>query len=132
MRFQITTDYAIRMVVYMAQKGTQISTAKEASTQLGITYGYFIKIAAKIRAAGFIESVQGSKGGYRLLKPAKDITLYDIIEIMEGSICLTHCLGEDGFCNQNATQSCQVHSFFKSLQDKAIETLRSVSVYDLV
>jgi len=48
-RFQITTDYAIRIILYMAQQGVQVTTAKEVATRLGMTYNYFNKIAAKIK-----------------------------------------------------------------------------------
>lgn len=131
MKIQVTTDYAIRMVIYMAQRGSQLSAAKEASVQLGITYGYFNKIAAKLRRAGLIDSVQGPRGGYILLKPAEDITLYDVIEIMEGSIRLNNCLEDDGFCSRNAVQACQVHKILGSLQNEIIEKLKGVRICDL-
>lgn len=131
MRFQITTDYAIRIIIYMAQHGTQRTTAKQAAKQLGITYSYFNKVATKLRMTGFIESIQGPKGGYSLVKKAEDITLYDIVESMEGSIRINRCLDEDNFCSRNATNVCPIHKVFESLQSQIIRELRSVRIYDL-
>lgn len=71
---------------YLSENNTQVLTASEMANQLGITYNYFIKVIARIRDAGLIESIQGPVGGYRLAKPAADISLYDIIRIMEGDI----------------------------------------------
>ncbi|SET78534.1 RrF2 family transcriptional regulator [Lacrimispora sphenoides] len=132
MRLKITTDYAIRIILYMAQQGVQVTTAKEVAAQLGMTYNYFNKIASKIKRLGFIESVQGPKGGYRLAKDAADITLYDIVEAMEGSICINQCLEEDGYCSRNATPSCLVHRIFKSIQTKTIEMLSGTRICDLI
>ena len=132
MRFQITTDYAIRIILYMAQRDMQVTTAKEAAMQLGMTYNYFNKVAAKIRVEGFIESVQGPKGGYRLAKDAADITLYDIVEAMEGSICINRCLEEDEFCSRNCFQVCLVHGIFESIQTKIIKTLSGTRICDLI
>ncbi len=132
MRFQITTDYAIRIILYMAQQGVQVTTAKEVAAQLGMTYSYFNKIASKIKRLGFIESVQGPKGGYRLAKDAAEITLYDIVEAMEGSICINRCLEEDGYCSRNAIPSCLVHRIFESIQYKTIEMLSGTRICDLI
>lgn len=130
-RFQITTDYAIRIVLHMAQRGNEILGAAEAAEELGITYGYFNKVAGKIKRAGFLESIQGPGGGYRLAKKAADITLYDIVALMEGEISINRCLEKDGFCSRGAAPICPVHSVFESIQGQMIDTLRRTRVSDL-
>ncbi len=133
MQLQITTDYAIRIVSYLAKHQDQLLTAREMSEQLGITYAYFIKVVSRIRQAGFIKSVQGSAGGYCLAKDAADITLYDIIEAMEGQIYINRCLDNDRCCSRFATnkQVCQVHNFLESLQDNLITALKSKRICDI-
>jgi len=131
MRLQITTDYAIRMMLFMAQQDGKVSTAEAAAKELGITYSYFNKVAWKIRIAGFLESVQGPGGGYRIADKAADITLYDIVTIMEGDIRINRCLDEDGFCSKNTTQTCPVHNVLEELQNQIIDTLRGVRISDL-
>ena len=125
MKLQITTDYAIRTIGYLAQHNYQLLTAKKMADELGITYYYFNKIAARLKRAGFIESIQGPVGGYRLAKNAADITLYDIVEAMEGNIYINRCLEEDGFCSRNAVHSCPVHKILESVQNEIIASLRS-------
>lgn len=134
MRFQITTDYAIRMIIYLAQHHNQVVTAKEMAEQLGITNGYVNKLAGKIKQAGYIDSIQGPVGGYRLAKSASDITLYDIIEAMEGKICINRCLEEDGFCSRHPghAQVCPVHAILAALQSEMITTLRSKRIDEIL
>lgn len=131
MRLQITTDYAIRVMLFMAHQDGEVSTAEAAAKKLGITYSYFNKVVWKIRMAGFLESVQGPSGGYRIAKNAADITLYDIITVMEGDIRINRCLDDDGFCSRNATQTCPVHKTLEAIQNQMISTLRSVRISDL-
>lgn len=131
MRLQITTDYAIRMMLFMARQGRKLSTAEATAKELGITYSYFNKVAWKIRKAGFLESVQGPDGGYRIAENAADITLYDIVKVMEGDISINRCLDDDGFCSRNATLVCPVHKTFEAIQNQIIDSLKSVKINDL-
>lgn len=131
MKLQITTDYAIRVMLFMAQQSGKVSTGEEAAKELGITHSYFNKVAHKIKTAGFLESVQGPNGGYCIAKGAENITLYDIIQVMEGDICINRCLADDGFCSQNATLTCPVHRTFESIQNQIINMLNSVKICDL-
>lgn len=133
MRIQITTDYAIRIIMYLAQNTTELVMAKDAAQQLGITYNYFNKVAAKIRQAGFIETVQGPKGGYRLVKDPKDVTLYDVFLVMEGDIIINRCLESDGYCTRmgNHADKCQVHHVFEKLQNKVVHELQAITFADL-
>ena len=131
MRLQITTDYAIRVMLFMAQHNGEVSAGEAAAKELGMTYSYFNKVARKIRMAGFLESVKGPGGGYRIAKNPANITLYDIVTVMEGNISINRCLDEDGFCSRNATQTCPVHKTLEVLQYQIIDTLRSTRISDL-
>lgn len=133
MKFQITTDYAIRIIGHLIQNNDQVLTAKDMADKLGITYSYFIKVAARIKRAGYIESIQGPIGGYRIAPKAMDATLYDVIETMEGNIRINRCLGEDGFCSRYHKNSdiCPIHKVFETLQDSLIEDLKSRRIAQL-
>lgn len=131
MQLQITTDYAIRIIGYLAQHRNQLMNANEMAEQLGITYQYFFKVAMRLKEAGLIESEQGRHGGYRLAKEAGDITLYDIVETMEGIICINRCLESDGYCSRLATPTCSVHKILASLQSDIITILKNKKMSDL-
>lgn len=135
MKFNITTDYSIRIILYLVQCSPRVSSAQEAAKQLGLTYDYFNKVAASLRTAGFIESVKGPGGGYRLArnKSPKDISLYDIISAAQGNIRINRCLEEDGYCSRfgAARSKCPVHRVFETLQNDMIGSLMSYSIQDL-
>ena len=131
MQFQITTDYAIRIMGYLYQNNNQLSTAADMSAQLGITYQYFMKVINRLKHAGLVSSVQGCNGGYQVSDLSGDVTLYDIISIMEGEIIINKCLEQEGFCSRKATATCPVHKFFYSVQEEIIDLFKQKRISEI-
>lgn len=135
MKFQVTTDYAIRIVLYLYKHHERVCGSKEMAEQLRLTYSYIIKVTAKLRAVGFIESIQGPFGGYRLAMSHSDITLYDIITAIEGEIRINCCLEDDCHCSRftiDEQSQCPVHQVFETLQNQMIDFLKSQRISMLV
>lgn len=132
MQLQLATDYAIRILAFMYQHENKLTTAVSMSEQLGITYLYFMKIVTKLKAAGMVTSVQGCNGGYQLTDSKKKISLYDVIDVMEGGISINRCLQDDMYCSRNAAPECAVHQYFKSLQEILVENLKAKYVSEFV
>ncbi len=132
MQLHITTDYAIRIISYLYLNKGQLSTAKSMAEQLGITYKYFMKVINQLREAGVVQSIQGCNGGYLLTPTGEEMTLYDIICIMQGEIVLNRCLECDEFCSRNATCDCPYRKAFAGIQEDIIQTFRSKKAVDYV
>lgn len=130
MQLQTTTDYGIRVMCCLYDQGTLI-TAADLSEQLCISYPYLIKVLGNLRESGLIEVVRGRLGGYRIAENARNISLYDIIKIMQGEICLNSCLSEGGICTRNATATCPVHEILESAQKQLISSLSGVNLADI-
>ena len=81
MQLNVTTDYAIRIVLYLAIK-KEITTSKEIGAAMGIPKNYVLKITHKLVEAGIIERLVGAQGGFSLAQKIDDITLLDILNIM--------------------------------------------------
>ena len=82
MQLNITTDYAIRIVYYLALKEETI-TASELASVLKIPVNYISKITKKLKAAEIVQACEGIKGGYALMKKPEMISLFDIVSSME-------------------------------------------------
>ncbi len=130
MKIHMTTDYGIRVMCCLYSKNKLI-TANEISEQLSISYGYLNKVLGCLREAGMIEVVHGRFGGYQIAERSREVTLYDIIQIMEGDIQLNSCLGADGFCNNGSIETCLVHGVLRSAQKELIDNLRSVRLSEI-
>ena len=100
MQLASTTDYAIRIVCYLAAQRQMISTS-ELSQELSVPSSYIPKITKKLKQAGIIKACEGTNGGYMLAKQPENISLMKIISCVEETMAINRCLEEDRFCSRN-------------------------------
>ena len=131
MQLNITTDYAIRIVYYLALKEETI-TASELASVLKIPVNYISKITKKLKAAEIVQACEGIKGGYALMKKPEMISLFDIVSSMEVTMKINRCLEPEGFCSRNATDYCNVHKALLNVQKTYEDALKSVTIADLI
>lgn len=131
MQLNITTDYAIRIVLYLAIRGELVNSESIASA-MGIPPSYVLKVMKKLVLAGIVGRVIGAQGGFLLAKRTEKISLYEIINLMEPTTKFNRCLEEDKYCSRFATENCPVRFFYSGLQ-KLLETkLQEMTVADLL
>ncbi len=93
------TDYAIRIVAYLADKGERCD-AKTISENQGVPLRFCLKILNKLVSYDIVKSFKGSKGGYVLARKAEEITLLEVVEKINGGCEFIHCqCGENGCTN---------------------------------
>ena len=131
MQINITTDYAIRIVLYLAGR-KNLTTSVDIASAMRIPSGYVLKITKKLVNAGILLRVVGSRGGFLLAVMAEQIALYDIIELMESTPKLNRCLEDDEYCSRFATVNCPVRKFYCNLQEQTEKSLKEISIADLV
>lgn len=134
MQFALKTDYAIRLLIYLAAEGNtdRLISASEISGQLKISEPYLRKVIKELKYAGTIVSYEGSKGGYRLAKKPKDISFWDVILTMENTSKLSRCLEEDAFCNGYAQDICSVRKFYWKVQQEIEESMSHMTIEDML
>lgn len=111
MQLNKTTDYAVRIVVYLSQQ-TGIATSEEISEATQVSKNYIMRILRKLSKAGLLKMVRGTKGGFQVAKPADEISLYDVIVTMEPTTQINPCLEDEEECSLYATGSCPVRKFY--------------------
>ena len=110
MHITLESDYAVRIVYCLAQNGGRMEAAAIAE-QTGVTLRFSLKILRKLVAGELVKSYKGAGGGYELAKDPKEISLYEVIEQVEGPYAISRCLNEDDYtCNRNR-QACMVCKF---------------------
>ena len=100
MQLASTTDYAIRIVCYLAAQRQMISTS-ELSQELSVPASYIPKITKKLKQAGIIKACEGIKGGYQIAKQPESISLRDVISCTESTMAISRCLEKEGGCSKN-------------------------------
>lgn len=87
MQLTSTTDYAIRIVYYLATQKQKISTS-ELSRELGIPVNYIPKIAKQLKHAEIITTCEGINGGYKIAKQPENLSLRDVISCTESTMAI--------------------------------------------
>ena len=127
MQLNVSTDYAIRSLLYLATCGRQASSS-EISREMSIPSNYLYAVMGKLKKAGLASASRGVNGGWSLSKEPEEITLLDIIEVMEGSVKINRCLYEDSYCPRDATETCQIHAYYHDLQTQLEKCLGAVTI----
>jgi Rrf2 family nitric oxide-sensitive transcriptional repressor len=90
-RLTVYTDYALRLLMYLALKDDAVATISEVASSYGISRNHLMKVAYELGAAGFIETIRGRGGGLRLAKPAESVRLGDVVRCTEPDMALVTC-----------------------------------------
>lgn len=82
MKNNATTDYAMRMVLYIAVKGG-LRPSKEISREMGIPQNLLVQLGTQLKEASILQAKLGKHGGYMLAKSASEVSIYDVICAVE-------------------------------------------------
>lgn len=126
------TDYAIRIVDCLARTGGRAG-ASAISSQTHVTLRFSLKILRKLVSSGIARSYKGAQGGYELAKNAAEITLGDIIGVIEGKYYLNRCLRDDHTCTRFDNGGiCRYHELFEDISKQVQEKLDSVTIAEII
>ena len=129
MRFQKTTEYAIRVMVYLAKHQDGRLSARSLSEQLKIPYKYLGRLMSKLAEANLVNSEQGKLGGYRIDKPLESIYLYQIADLVEGLEDYQRCIL--GFKDCSDANPCSLHSRWMDRREEIKSMLYDTTLADL-
>ena len=105
--------YALRMMIELASRTDRFSSLRDISGQMCVSVKYLEQIAAALYKAGLLQSARGAGGGYRLARPASEITAGDILRASEGNLASIACV--DGKEGENCA-GCPSRDFWVGLQ----------------
>ena len=128
--FSRQCEYALQAVVLLAlRKGGERISIKDLAKGLDIPYHYLAKILQDLSRKGLLESVKGPGGGFSLGMPVRDITLFHIVEAIDGVDLTRKCVM--GFAECSGTHPCAVHEKWAVLRDGIYSMLVSKNVAQL-
>ena len=86
MRISAKVDYALRAAIELAAAAPAQVKGERLATVQSIPHKFLENILADLRNGGIVASQRGAEGGYRLAQPAAEITVADVIRVVEGPI----------------------------------------------
>ncbi|MEO8252422.1 MAG: Rrf2 family transcriptional regulator [Chloroflexota bacterium] len=118
MKLSTRTEYGIRVLVALANADADrpISLAGIARADK-LPHAYIEQLVGALRRAGLVTSTRGHSGGYRLARPAEQISLVDAVRALDGLILEMPCAGPNDLESCDRPQDCSVHEVFERLQN---------------
>lgn len=130
MKLSTKGRYGVKAMVDLAINfGKGPVSIKSISERQNISESYLEQLFSLLRKSNLIQSIRGAQGGYILSKPAKDITINEIMDVLEGPVEISDCLDE-GNCNN--IDSCATRLLWKRIKNSIDSVLKSTTLQDIV
>jgi Rrf2 family protein len=131
LRLTKKADYGLMALKYLAEHADAASlSAKDVAEAYHIPPQLLAKILQRLAKVGILRSHAGMNGGYSLLKPANEISAFEVIHAIDGPLFITSCGPSHSGCD--LTDSCTIKEPLARVNDSISGLLRSISIADLV
>jgi FeS assembly SUF system regulator len=128
LRISKLTDYAILLMVELTREGEMLS-AHALADRIHVEITTAGKVLKQLASAGLVESFRGATGGYRVNKPAADISVAEVIAAIEGPIAITECSVEPGLCQ--VEDNCNLRGNWQRISIAVARALEDVSLAEM-
>jgi Rrf2 family protein len=125
-----TSQYALRVLGFMALDEKALYIAEQISAKLKIPTQYLRRLLTNLSKAGLLNSDKGKGGGFRLAKPAGSIYLSDILAATEQKELMNSCIF--GLENCIRDNPCNMHEQWAEARENILNILRTTSLTDLI
>src|SRR5574341_2407396 len=124
-------DYAVRAMVEVASRSDESRVqTNEIACRQQIHSALLPRIIASLSRAQLIRTYRGNQGGVSLARPASEISLLEVIQAIDGPICLNRCTYQPSRCDRH--HFCRVHLVWKQAQVYLNQLLGGTKLTDLI
>ncbi len=121
----------MRILAHLAEDTSQeFVPVKKIAEQESVPTEYAYKIIRKLNKAGITRSQVGVHGGVALNKNLRAITLHNVIEIIQGPVCISECVLNPGICPRNP--ECKFFPRWSAIQKELVGILSSTTMADIL
>ncbi len=129
LRFSKKADYALIAMKHLALRGDQATSAREIAELYGIPVELMAKVLQRLARRDLLVSSQGTRGGYKLSRSPRLMSVADVIQAIDGPVTVTACSTTDEACEQYAT--CNVRDPLWRLRERIVTALGTCSISEL-
>lgn len=129
LRISKLTDYGTVILARLAQDPAQQFTAARLAAATRLPSTTVSKLLKQLQQHGLVTSTRGQHGGYRLARPATDITAAQVLDALEGPLALTECAAHAGHCG--IEHSCGVNRAWQKVNVAIRRTLGEITLLEL-
>ena len=133
MKVSAKGDYACRALLELAFKydsGSPVHVSEIAEKQQ-IPKKYLVQILVMLKSAGLVKSKRGVEGGYQLSRPPSEITLGEVVRIIDGPLMPVKCSTEDASTTCPLIPTCAIHPVWESVREAISDIVDNITYEDL-
>ncbi|MHB9096483.1 MAG: RrF2 family transcriptional regulator [Syntrophales bacterium] len=131
MKLSTKGRYGVRLMIDLAAHyGDGPILLREIAKREEISEKYLSNLVNPLKATGLVEATRGVHGGYVLAKPPDEISMQEIVEVLEGTLCLVDCVEKPIVCSR--TSRCSAHDLWKEMADGMAQALKKYTLADMV
>jgi Rrf2 family nitric oxide-sensitive transcriptional repressor len=130
MRLTLQTDYALRMLMYLAVHRDRPCRVTDVATDYGISRNHLLKVALKLGRLGYLTTARGRTGGIALARRPEEINLGEVVRHMEDGFDLTECMRQGGHCA--ITPACRLKSVVGRALEAFLDVFDGFTLADLI
>lgn len=133
MLFTTKTEYGVRAMVALAKNGTKAPMSlAQIAVQEHISQSYLERLISQLKADDLVKSMKGASGGYILTRAPKEISIFEIVESLEGPLAMFYCLSQTQKKMTCSQKNCLTKKVWTEVQIQVIHTLRKFTLADLI
>lgn len=129
MRMTFHTDYALRILIYLALRPGQQATVGQVADAYGLSRHHLSKVAQTLRDLDLVEAIRGRSGGLRLSKAPEEINIGTLVRAAEEDLAVVECMGK-GACR--ISPSCRLKGVFAEALTSFMGILDRYSLADVL
>jgi len=130
MRLTLMTDYALRLLMYVARQPQRLCTISEVAQAYEISEAHLMKVTHQLALQGWIVTVRGKGGGMRLAHLPQEINIGAVVRGMEPDFALVECFGSDNRCT--LTGDCRLAAMLQGALQGFLAHLDEFTLADLI
>lgn len=128
MRLTKFTDNALRVLIYSGANSDRMTTISEIAEKCEIPRNHLTKVVHAMSTNGLLETTRGKGGGIRLARPAEEITVADVVRIMEPDLKIIECL--EPRCP--LAHMCKLRDVLDEGRSAFLDALENYTIADLI
>ncbi len=133
MKLSTKGRYGVKAMVDLAiHYGKQPSSIKNIAERQNISEYYLEQLFSSLRKSDLIKSVRGAQGGYMLSRDPKDITVLQIMEVLEGPVEISDCIDENNEKSCGNMDCCATRLLWSRIKESIDSVMQSTTLEDML
>ena len=131
MKISTKGRYGLRILLDLALHDSETPRLiRDIAESQQISEKYISRLIIDLRRAGMVRSIRGAKGGFRIARQPEQITLLDVVEVMEGALSIVDCVRSPEKCTRNT--NCATREIWNKLNSEIRAAMSRITLADIL